>query len=74
MQDYKAEAQAIGALTRARRKKLGLTQTELADLAGVSAKFVYDLENGKPTIAFDRFLLVKSALGLTLTLQVINNA
>lgn len=73
MQDYKAEAKAIGAQTRTRRKKLGLTQTELADLAGVSAKFVYDLENGKPTIALDRFLLVKNALGLTLTLQVINN-
>lgn len=70
MFDYIAEAKAVGELIRLRRKRLGLTQAELADLSGVSAKFVYDLENGKASIAFDRFLLVKAALGLRLALEV----
>ena len=55
---------------RTRRKSLGLTQAELADLSGVSAKFVYDLENAKPTIALDRLLLVITALGLRLDLAM----
>jgi y4mF family transcriptional regulator len=55
---------------RTRRKALGLTQAELADLSGVSAKFVYDLESAKPTIALDRLLLVITALGLRLDLAV----
>ncbi len=55
---------------RTRRKLLGLTQAELADLSGVSAKFVYDLENAKPTIALDRLLLVIAALGFRLDLAV----
>lgn len=62
--------ESLAKLIRLRRKELGLTQTELAELAGVSPRFVFDLENAKPTVALDRFRLVIKALGLSLLLEV----
>jgi y4mF family transcriptional regulator len=58
---------------RVRRKAFGLTQQELADLAEVSARFVYDLENGKSSVALDRLMRVAEALGLELKLEARNN-
>ncbi|HRQ10769.1 MAG TPA: helix-turn-helix transcriptional regulator [Trueperaceae bacterium] len=55
---------------RARRKALRLTQQDLADLAGVSPRFIHDLESGKPTVQLDRLLAVATALGLELHWQV----
>lgn len=55
---------------RARRKELGLTQQELADLAGVSTRFIHDLENAKATVQFDRLLAVVTTLGLELEWRV----
>jgi y4mF family transcriptional regulator len=37
-----------------RRKSLGLTQTELAQKAGVGLRFVRDLEQGKKSIKLDK--------------------
>jgi HTH-type transcriptional regulator / antitoxin HipB len=53
---------------RARRRHLGLRQAELADLAGVSERFVYALENGKASVQLDKVIAVLSALGLHLEL------
>jgi y4mF family transcriptional regulator len=54
---------------RARRTRLRLRQEELADLAGVSERFVYALENGKRTVQLDKVLAVLNALGLHLELH-----
>jgi len=54
---------------RARRRQLRLRQDELADLAGVSERFVYALENGKMSVQLDKVLAVLSALGLHLELH-----
>lgn len=54
---------------RARRAQLRLKQEELADLAGVSERFVYALENGKLTVQLDKVLAVVNALGLHLELH-----
>ena len=51
---------------RDRRKQLGLTQTEVADLAGTSIRFVHTLENAKGTLRLDKVLDVLSVLGLDL--------
>jgi HTH-type transcriptional regulator / antitoxin HipB len=64
-----ADADALAAGVRQRRRQLGLRQDELADLAGVSARFVYALENGKPTLQLDKVRAVLAALGLHLALQ-----
>lgn len=52
-----------------RRRKLGLTQQELADLCGAGVVFVYELEKGKPTVRLDKVLDVLEALGLQLVLR-----
>ena len=55
---------------QARRKDLGLTQVEVAELAGVSARFVMELEQGKPTVHLDKLSAVLDAMGLTLRAEV----
>lgn len=54
---------------RARRTALLLKQEEVADLAGVSERFVYALENGKQTVQMDKVLAVLNALGLHLEIH-----
>lgn len=51
---------------RARRRQLRLRQDELADLAGVSERFVYALEHGKTSVQLDKTVAVLAALGLHL--------
>ena len=58
----------IGAAIRTERRQQGLTQTELADLCGVSLSFVSNLENGKPTAELAKALTVLTNLGLDLFL------
>ncbi|GAA1536088.1 helix-turn-helix transcriptional regulator [Nocardioides humi] len=59
----------LAAEVRARRAQLGLRQEEVADLAGVSERFVHSLENGKRTVQLDKVLAVLNALGLHLELH-----
>lgn len=54
---------------RARRKSLGLTQEETADLAGCGALFVIHLEQGKPTVRLDKLMAVLDVLGMDLCLR-----
>jgi HTH-type transcriptional regulator / antitoxin HipB len=56
----------FGPLIRERRKELGLNQTELADVARTSLRFVSELERGKPTAQLDGVLRVLAALGIEL--------
>ncbi|HNX74450.1 MAG TPA: helix-turn-helix transcriptional regulator [Candidatus Rifleibacterium sp.] len=58
----------LGAAIKDYRKNLGLTQTQLADLAGVSLNYVSQLENGKPKTQLDKLLAVIDVLGLELAL------
>ena len=58
----------IGAAIRTERRQQGLTQSELADLCGVSLSFVSNLENGKPTAELAKALTVLTTLGLDLFL------
>ncbi|SDL14601.1 type II toxin-antitoxin system Y4mF family antitoxin [Tessaracoccus oleiagri] len=55
---------------RRRRRELGLTQPQLADLAGVSERFVRALEAGKQSVQLDRVQAVLEALGLELRAEV----
>lgn len=51
------------------RKAKGLTQQDIADLAGVSRKAINELEQGKDTIQFKIVLKVLAVTDLELTLQ-----
>jgi len=59
----------LGTQVRAARKASGLDQLLLADLAGVSDRFVRDLEHGKPTVQLRMVLAVLDTLGLDLVVQ-----
>lgn len=54
----------LGQAIRRSRKAHGLTQTELAGLAGTGLRFVSELERGKPTASLDKILAVLAVLGL----------
>lgn len=61
---------SLGRSVRVRRQELGLTQQVTAELAGVSAKFLRDVEHGKPSLQLDKLAAVLDALGLDLTVGV----
>jgi HTH-type transcriptional regulator / antitoxin HipB len=54
----------IAAAVRGRRQDLGLTQADLALRAGVSRRWIYQFESGKPTAALGHVLRVLDELGL----------
>lgn len=51
------------------RKKTGLTQQELAQLAGVGKTVIFDLEHGKQSIQLDTLLKIFKALNVKLNLK-----
>jgi y4mF family transcriptional regulator len=61
-----SDANDIGNYARDRRRDLRLTQAALASQAGVSRRWLADLEAGKPTIEVGLVLRVLRALGLEL--------
>lgn len=63
--------QALSSALRGHRLAQGLTQGEIAASAGVSRKFVSDVESGKDTVEVGKLLALIGALGLTLDLTPI---
>jgi y4mF family transcriptional regulator len=59
----------LGQLVRAVRKGQGLTQLDVAGLAGMSNRFVIDLEKGKKTLQMQKVLDVLSLLGLEVVIR-----
>ncbi|MDZ7716968.1 MAG: type II toxin-antitoxin system Y4mF family antitoxin [Balneolaceae bacterium] len=59
----------LGALIHCHRRKSGLTQKELADLAGVGKTVVFDIEHGKETVQFNTLQKVCRVLNITITLE-----
>lgn len=58
---------SIADFVRDRRKKSGLTQIELADIAGVGVRFIRELEQGKPNLMTDKINQILLFFGHTLT-------
>lgn len=54
----------IATLVRHHRKQSGLSQRELAQLAGVGKTVVFDIEKGKKTIQLDTLLKVLDVLNI----------
>ncbi|MFN8081912.1 MAG: helix-turn-helix transcriptional regulator [Kineosporiaceae bacterium] len=63
-------ASDLGSDLRVRRQNLALTQADLADLAGVSVRFIRALEHGKATVRLDKVMAVLDVLGLELRTQL----
>ncbi|SDB93527.1 transcriptional regulator, y4mF family [Raineyella antarctica] len=51
---------------RRRRRELGLTQVDAAELAGVSERFVRLVEGGKDSVRLDKLEMLLATLGLEL--------
>lgn len=56
-------------MIRAERKRLGVTQKDLAMTAGTGLRFIIDLEAGKPTCQVGKALRVLKTLGLRVSLN-----
>ena len=54
----------IGIIIRDVRKAQGISQEQLAGVAGTGVRFISDLENGKERIQLAKVLKVLEALGL----------
>lgn len=54
----------LGALVKGHRKKAGLTQLELANLAGVGKTTVFDIEKNKETVRWNNLMAVLQVLNI----------
>lgn len=59
----------VGAAVRWKRLEDKLTLVQAAGLCNVNYRFLSDLENGKPTVRFDKVLHVLACLGLELHIE-----
>lgn len=57
----------VASFVRFQRKKVGLTQEELAQKAGVGIRFIRDLEQGKASLQLDKVEQVLHLFGYQLT-------
>ncbi len=51
------------------RKKAGLTQKQLADLAGLGKTVIFDIEKGKESVQFNSLLKVLKVLNIKLKIE-----
>lgn len=66
----KGGVMTLGEDVRARRRDLGLLQIDVADMGGVSERFVRELEHDKPTLRLDKVIAVLDVLGLELHARI----
>ena len=59
----------IGKKVKETRKKLGLDQKTLALYAGVSTKFISELENGKETVQMNKVIAVLKVFNYKLSVE-----
>lgn len=60
--------QEIGRLARESRKRLGVTQKDLALTSGTGLRFIIELEKGKETCQIGKVLIVLQTLGIKIAL------
>lgn len=60
--------QDIGKQVRETRRRLGVTQKDLALTSGTGLRFIIELEKGKQTAEIGKVLMVLQTLGIRLTL------
>lgn len=62
-------ASDLGNLVREFRESQKMTQADILGLANTGNRFIVELENGKPTVQFQKVLDVLDALGLEILIQ-----
>ena len=61
--------QQLGHIIHFHRKKSGLSQQGLAELAGLGKTVIFDMEKGKLTVRFDSLLKVFEVLNIKIELH-----
>lgn len=64
LKQYKMDDFDLGTFIKDHRKKAGLTQLELADLAGVGKTTVFDIEKNKETVRLNNLFAVLRVLNI----------
>lgn len=59
----------IGKIVKNTRKKLKVTQRDLALTSGTGLRFIIELEQGKPTCQLEKVLTVLRTLGITIIIE-----
>lgn len=62
------EPKILASIIRQHRKIAGLSQLQLAELAGVGKTVVFDLEKGKETVQLDTLIKILIALNIKVEL------
>jgi y4mF family transcriptional regulator len=62
--------QQIGVLVKTARKRLDVTQRDLAMTSGTGLRFIIELEKGKPTCQLGKVLTVLQTLGIKIDLTL----
>lgn len=60
----------LGSLLRNRRKELGYTQEQIAQMMGCSPRLIGEAERGRGTVAFQTVIDLACGLGIDLTARV----
>ena len=60
----------IGEFARNARKRLGVTQSDVALTSGTGLRFIIELEQGKPTCQIGKVLTVLHTLGIAMELTL----
>jgi HTH-type transcriptional regulator / antitoxin HipB len=63
------KANQIAAIIRFHRKKCGLSQTELGQLAGLGKTVIFDIEKGKLSVRLETLLKVIGVLNIKMEFQ-----
>jgi HTH-type transcriptional regulator / antitoxin HipB len=58
---------SIKEIVKKHRRMSGLSQAELAKLAGVGKTVVFDLEHGKQSVRYDTLMKILSVLNITIS-------
>ncbi len=59
-----SSAADLGSLIQRARKRMKMSQQQFADASGVGRRFLSELENGKPSLEFDKVLACALAAGI----------
>lgn len=59
----------LGTLIKQHRKAAALSQSELANMAGVGKTLIFDLEHGKMSVRLDKCLAVLDVLNIKVNLS-----
>lgn len=63
------EEKNLSTLIKSSRKKAGLSQIELAELAGVGKTLIFNIENGQTNVHFANLLKVLRVLNIKISIE-----